>query len=238
MDVKETAILGPQVADHWYYRSKAAAMTRLLHGRAPRVILDLGAGSGFFSRFLLLHTTATEAWCVDISYPDDHESEARGKPVHFRRALEPVDADLVLLMDVLEHVDDDVGLLADCVRKVPDGARFLISVPAFQLLWSGHDEFLEHRRRYTLGQLEGVARRAGLRVLQGAYYFGLVFPLAAATRLAHRWAGSGKAPLRSQLTRHGPLVNGALAAVCKAELPLLAVNRLAGLTAFCLAEKP
>lgn len=194
MDLKETAILGAQVADHWYYRSKAAAMVRLLRARTPAVILDVGAGSGFFSRYLLLHTSANEAWCVDTNYPADFDSEAQGKPIHFRRSLEYVDADLVLLMDVLEHVDEDVGLLADCLRKVPLGARFLISVPAFQLLWSGHDEFLGHRRRYTLDQLEGVARRAGLDVLQGSYYFGLVFPLAAVTRLAQRWAGSGNSP--------------------------------------------
>ena len=238
MDVKEAAILGAQVADHWYYRSKAAAMMRLLNGQAPRVILDVGAGSGFFSGFLLEHTSATEGWCVDISYPSDSDTEQQGKPIHFRRSLEHVDADLVLLMDVLEHVDDDVGLLAACVRKVPDRARFLVSVPAFQLLWSGHDEFLEHRRRYTLDQLETVVGCSGLQVLHGTYYFGLVFPLAAATRLAHRWAGSDNSPPRSQLIRHRPWVNGALAAVCKAEIPFLAINRLAGLTAFCLAEKP
>jgi SAM-dependent methyltransferase len=237
VDLKETAILGAEVADHWYYRSKAAAMVRLLRARPPTIILDVGAGSGFFSRYLLLHTSATQAWCVDISYPADFDSEAQGKPIYFRRSLEHVDADLVLLMDVLEHVDEDVGLLADYLGKVPLGTRFLISVPAFQLLWSGHDEFLGHRRRYTLEQLEGVARRAGLDVLQGAYFFGLVFPLAAVTRLAHRWTGSAKFPPRSQLRRHSALVNGALAAICDAELGLLKVNRLAGLTAFCLAEK-
>jgi SAM-dependent methyltransferase len=237
MDVKETAILGADADDHWYYRSKAAAMTRLLHAQAPTVILDVGAGSGFFSSYLLRHTTATEAWCVDISYGCDSDTQTQGKPMHFRRSVESVDADLVLLMDVLEHVDDDTGLLVDSVRKVPDGARFLLSAPAFQFLWSGHDEYLGHRRRYTLHQLEATARRAGLRVVHGAYYFGLVFPLAAVTRLAQRRAGSGKAPPRSQLTRHGALVNGALAGICRAELPLLGINRLAGLTAFCLAEK-
>jgi hypothetical protein len=34
------------------------------------------------------------------------------------------------------------------------------------------------------------------------------------------------------------VTNGLLAAVCAAELPLLPVNRLAGLSAFVLARKP
>lgn len=237
MDLKETDILGEAIADHWYYRYKAAAMMRLLTIRAPAVVLDVGAGSGFFSRYLLKHAKASEAWCVDISYDYDFDAVEEGMPVHYRRSVDGVAADLVLLMDVLEHVDDDVGLLADYVARVPKGARFLISVPAFKFLWSGHDEFLEHKRRYTLHALEDVIKRAGLQPKQGAYYFGLVFPLAAATRLTKRWRSSGDQPARSQLKVHSSLVNGSLAAVCKVELPLLSINRLAGLTAFCLAER-
>ena len=79
-----------------------------------------------------------------------------GKPIHFRREIGELHADVVLLMDVLEHVEDDVGLLRQYVEKVPSGARFLISVPAFQVLWSDHDVFLEHKRRYTVAKVEHV----------------------------------------------------------------------------------
>lgn len=237
MDLKETDILGDAIADHWYYRSKAAAMMRLLRGKAPKVILDVGAGSGFFSRHLLAHTDAAEAWCVDISYSADSDTVQGQKPVHYRRSLEDLAADLILLMDVLEHLDDDVGLLADYVDRVPQGTPFLISVPAFQFLWSGHDEFLEHRRRYTLTELENVVRRAGLRPRQSAYYFGLVFPLAAATRFLDQLRRSPAKTTRSQLQIHSDFVNGALTVLCRAEIPLLTFNRLAGLTAFCVAER-
>lgn len=236
MDLKEAEILGGDVAGHWYYRSKAAAMLRLLGGRAPRVVLDVGAGSAFFSRQLLSHTTARQAWCVDPGYATDHDAEHASKPLHFRRSIGATDADLVLLMDVLEHVEDDAGLLAQYARLAPKGARFLVSVPAFGWLWSEHDEFLGHRRRYTLPQLEGVARNAGLRVTRGAYFFGFAFPIAVATRVAGRvFRRPGQAP-RSQLRAHGKVVNQLLAWAGSAELAVLHSNRLAGLTAFCLAE--
>jgi len=237
MDLKESDILATEITNHWYYRSKAAAMMRLLRASAPGLILDVGAGSGFFSRYLLSHTTASEAWCIDISYDTDSDSEEQEKPIHYRRSLEAVDASLVLLMDVLEHVEDDAGLLADYVRKVPRGAQFLISVPAFQFLWSGHDEFLEHKRRYNLKDLEDVVRHVGLQVHQSVYYFGLVFPIAAITRFVSRWIQSNGEPAKSQLTKHSQFVNGTLTAICKAELPLMPLNRLAGLTVFCLAER-
>jgi SAM-dependent methyltransferase len=211
-------------------------MTRLLGKSRVSTILDVGAGSGFFSRYLLSRSAATDAWCVDICYDADTDSSEAGKPVHLRQSIDFVNADLVLLMDVLEHVDDDAGLLKDYVAKVPNGTLFLISVPAFEFLWSGHDVFLEHRRRYTLEQIEGLARQAGLTVEHGAYYFGAVFPIAAITRLVGNLFGKGAEQPRSQLKLHHPVVNEALAALCSAELPLMGYNRLAGLTAFCLAR--
>ena len=236
MDLKETDILGSSINQHWYYASKAAATTRLLGSTPIRKILDVGAGSGFFTHHLLSHSSASEAWCVDISYDADSDASTAGKPVHYRREIDAVDADLVLLMDVLEHVDDDVGLLKAYVDKVPSGSRFLMTVPAFRFLWSGHDEFLEHKRRYTLAQLETVARDAGLTVQQGAYYFGLVFPIAATLRLLPK--GAQPSPPRSQLKRHHPLVNTLLKSLCSIELPFMNANRLAGLTVFVLAQKP
>ncbi len=237
MDLKETDILGGDISQHWYYRSKAKAMTRLLGKAQISTILDVGAGSGFFSRHLLANSSANDAWCVDISYDDDSDALENGKPVHFRRSIDQLDADLVLLMDVLEHVNDDVGLLDHYANKVPRGARFLISVPAFQFLWSDHDVFLEHKRRYQLKQIEDVTRRAGLTVVRGAYYFGAVFPIAAIIRLSAHSASSGDMQVRSQLAKHHPLVNGSLATLCSLELPLMKFNRVAGLSAFCLAEK-
>lgn len=233
MDLKETDILGDSIGEHWYYCSKAAATRRML-GEAPiKRILDVGAGSGFFSHHLLTHTAAREAWCVDISYPADFSATTAGKPVHYRRAIDSVDADLVLLMDVLEHVDDDLGLLKSYVDKVPSGSRFLMTVPAFRFLWSGHDDFLEHKRRYTLGQFEALTEKAGLTVERGAYYFGAVFPMAVASRLI-----PGSSTPRSQLKKHHSLVNALLKTLCRLELPLMNLNRVAGLSVFVLARKP
>ncbi|MBM3646393.1 MAG: class I SAM-dependent methyltransferase [Alphaproteobacteria bacterium] len=234
MDLKEEDILGADIGRHWYYRAKAAALRRLVDALQPRHILDVGAGSGFFSRHLLETTNAQSALCVDIGYPADRDDSAAGKPVRHRRDTGPTDCDLVLMMDVLEHVDDDQGLVRHYAARVPSGAYFLATVPAFHFLWSGHDVFLEHKRRYRLAEIETTMRGAGLQIVRGAYYFGFVFPLASVVRLAQRTA----AEPRSSLKRHGPFINTILGAVCAAELPLFPINRLAGLSAFVLARKP
>ncbi len=234
MDLKEEDILGAEIGRHWYYRTKAAALRRAVSGISPRRLLDIGAGSGFFSRHLLEHTDAESALCVDIGYPADRDDTVGAKPVRFRRDTGPTDCDLVLMMDVLEHVDDDRGLVRHYADKVPPGAHFLATVPAFAFLWSGHDVFLEHKRRYRLAEIEGTMCGAGLEIVRGSYYFGAIFPLAAAVRLADR----NTAEPRSSLSKHGALVNGLLTAACAAELPFFPFNRLAGLSAFVLARKP
>ena len=233
MDLKEEDILGADIGRHWYYRSKAAALRRAVGGLRPRHILDIGAGSGFFSRHLLAEGGAQSALCVDIGYPADRDDSVAGKPVLYRRDTGPTGCDLVLMMDVLEHVDDDRALVRHYADKVPAGAHFLATVPAFRFLWSGHDVFLEHKRRYRLAEIERTMRDSGLVVVRGAYYFGFVFPLAAAVRLATRSVES-----KSSLSRHGALTNGLLTLACMAELPLFPINRLAGLSAFVLARKP
>lgn len=238
MDLKEEQALGETVSQHWYYRAKSAAMLHLIAPLQPSRILDVGAGSGFFSKYLLSHTAAATASCIDPFYPEEHDDSFAGKPIHYRLECLNTDADLVLMMDVLEHVDDDLALLSDYVSKVPSGTRFLITVPAFQFLWSGHDVFLGHYRRYTSALVMDLMKRAGLVVEQRAYFFGLIFPLVVTTRLAGRLLGHPTDEPKSDLRKHSALINGLLSLICRVELLIFKFNRLAGLSVFCLARKP
>ncbi|TIH09447.1 class I SAM-dependent methyltransferase [Pseudomonas leptonychotis] len=236
MDLKETEILGDDISDHWYYNSKAKAVKKFLSKTPANRILDVGAGSGFFSKYLLKNTAAKEAWCIDISYEHETDETYAEKPIFLRKTVDSIDAELVMLMDVLEHVDDDIGLLKEYVEKVPKGTQFLITVPAFQFLWSGHDDFLEHKRRYTLQQLEVVVSACGLDLKKSAYFFGCVFPIAAALRLADRHKSKDRAR-KSQLTQHSHLINSIMKGICTIELSFMAFNRIAGLSVFCVAQK-
>jgi SAM-dependent methyltransferase len=228
-------ILGDQVDTHWYYRAKAAAMLRTLRGTGFDQVLDVGAGSGFFSRHLLDQTRATSAICVDPNYPAPTRELHHGKPIDFVLDIDRFAGGLVLMMDVLEHVADDAALLAGYVARVPAGTRFLITVPALPWMWSGHDVFLEHFRRYTLPTLDRLVAGAGLRRVASFYYFGLALPLAAVVRLGRRALPAR--PAASDMKPQSPPVNAILLGLCRAELPLSRFNRLGGLSAFALAEK-
>lgn len=230
MDLKEEAALGA-AQDHWYYVSKARMVMADVAER-DLSLLDVGAGAGWFSRWFLAQGLAREATCVDPGYAVERDEQVNGRRLSFRRAVSVVEADLVLMMDVLEHVDDDVGLLAHYVRMARPGTRFLITVPAFSFLWSAHDVFLEHRRRYTLGQLCRVVSSAGAQHLVSHYYFASIFPAAAALRLLRR----NRAPRTSDMKPVPRWLNTTLTATLSAERTWMRANRLAGLTAVCLCE--
>jgi SAM-dependent methyltransferase len=238
MDLKEEEILGDQVESHWYYRAKAAALLQNMRGRAPKEILDVGAGSGFFSRMLLDKTDTERATCVDIGYSMDWDGTHNGKPIAFRRSISPCQADLVLAMDVIEHVADDRDLIRTYSDLVPRGTRFIFSVPAFNFLWSGHDVFLEHHRRYTLRSLRAAMRESGLVVDWGHYYYATVFPLAAGIRILERVKGANTGEPKSQLQKHGGAINAVLSTLLAAERPLMHLNKLFGLTVFAGGHKP
>ncbi|MFN3260848.1 MAG: class I SAM-dependent methyltransferase [Pikeienuella sp.] len=226
MDLKERNALGDSADTHWYYTSKARMVARKLTPR-PKEILDVGAGLGWFSRWFLDNGYGQRAVCVDPGYDEEREETlGGGRSVAYVKGVESYGSDLVLLMDVLEHVDDDVGLLKEYWDKAPKGATFVITVPAFEFLWSAHDDYLDHRRRYTCARLARTIRAVGAEPEELHYYFGAIFPIAVAVRLLKR---GSKADSSDMKPVPAPL-NAVLKAVCGVEALFCRWNRIAGLS--------
>ncbi|MFZ5616804.1 MAG: class I SAM-dependent methyltransferase [Pseudomonadota bacterium] len=239
MDLKEEQAIGGDPAAHWYYISKGRAIRSLIGEGSFASLLDVGAGSGVFSRMLTRDGVADEAVCVDPNYTDEWLAEHREGAVRYVRSVAECVAPLVLMIDVIEHVDDDVALISGYAQIAKPGTKFLISVPAFNFLWSSHDDFLEHRRRYTLETLERAVEAAGLEPLTLRYFFGMLFPAVAAMRIADRVLKGGGEAKESAMRAAPDWLTKTLVAIHDVErATLFPLNRLAGVTAFCLAEKP
>lgn len=236
MDLKEQMSIAGDPSGHWYYISKGRAIKSLLGDQPIEKLLDVGAGSAVFSKMLVEEGRAGHATCVDTAYEKEFVGERRTDKIDYLRSVDLVDADTVLMIDVIGHADDDVALIRDYVERAQKGTRFLISAPAFQFLWSSHDEFLQHKRRYTLESLQQAVTAAGLAPVETRYFFGLLFPAAAAMRMTEKKSGSE--PAGSHLKDAPDWLNASLVALHDLErLALFPFNRLAGVTAFCLAEK-
>lgn len=82
---------------------------------------------------------------------------------------------LVGAFDVLEHIDQDVDALREWRRVLKSGGRVVLTVPAYQWLWSEHDVSLHHFRRHTKAGVAKKAKDAGLKPVKISY--GIVFSL-------------------------------------------------------------
>jgi 2-polyprenyl-3-methyl-5-hydroxy-6-metoxy-1,4-benzoquinol methylase len=161
------------------------------HGATPpRSILDWGCGDGFMGKSLFERFGAERLVGVDVHFDDERSRAlAAGDPrmsfVRDESAVPDRRFDLVLLCDVIEHVEDDRALLANvAARHVSEHGRVVVTVPAFQSLFSSHDVALRHYRRYNLNELLRTVRAAGLEPLASGYLFGSLLPARALTRVA------------------------------------------------------
>jgi SAM-dependent methyltransferase len=83
----------------------------------------------------------------------------------------------IMAFDVIEHLPDDHGMLEN-VRDAlagKEGGFVMVTVPAFQLLWSPWDDVEKHKRRYTREGLTDLLQRTGFEVVQSTYFFGPLF---------------------------------------------------------------
>src|SRR5690349_20668861 len=145
-------------------------------GTRPLRVLDVGAGDGYLAAELARELPdGSDVVCLDPHYSDDQIAALGARTeaaVRFTRALADAHADLLLLLDVIEHVPDDGAFLEQMVgEQLRPGGLAVVSVPAWQALFTRHDVLLGHYRRYRPGQLEDVCVRAGLSRVDGGALF-------------------------------------------------------------------
>ena len=229
MDLKEIGKVDPD--NFWYYLYKGQFIfdKAIKSFNKSEILFDVGAGSGYFASIFVKNKKTIKAYCIDPFYSKDQLGNKNG--LNFVTAP-PIDkADVLLFIDVLEHVEDDSALLKSYISSSSADALFVISVPAFKSLWSNHDVFLEHFRRYRKKDLRNLIKRAGLVEVESSYIFGSIFPLVWLIRKLKR-----SKTIQSDLKQSSNFVNFLILNFLKIE-KVLPVNRLFGTSVFISAKK-
>ena len=183
-------------ARHWWFVARRAILAevllRLVDLSPPARILEAGCGTG--GNLAMLSRFGEVA-----AFEPDAEARrmARGKGAFDIREgrlpgeipFEPGCFDLVAAFDVLEHVEDDLSSLRALHDQLRPGGSMLITVPAFDFLWSRHDERHHHERRYSSAGLRHRASNAGLTPVEVTYFNSVLFPLIAGVRLGKKILG-------------------------------------------------
>ena len=94
--------------------------------------------------------------------------------------------DLICLFDVLEHIDEESITLLKLQSLLKDNGRMLITVPVHDWLFSNHDKFLHHKRRYSLNQFKQLIAKSNLTIERVSYFNFFLFPAAILTRVKEK----------------------------------------------------
>lgn len=163
--------------NHWWWRSREWVVINLLErhlrtGGNAR-LLDVGCGEG------LLFPVITKFGTVEGVDPCVDEEKARDLNIHTVLFDETASLkggyDAILMLDFLEHVKDPFAALKAAHRFLVPGGKLFVTVPAFDLLWTSHDDINEHERRYTRSLLEKQVSGSGFKVEESSYFFHWVF---------------------------------------------------------------
>ena len=185
---------------HWWYVARRAILSdviaRVIKPPMDARILEIGCGTGHnfpvLTRFGQVDGLEVDAAARAIA------SERLGADVGSARLPElpgiaDASYDLIALLDVLEHIEGDLAALTSIKTKLRPGGRILVTVPANEWMWSAHDTVHHHYRRYNRATLNAVIAAAGLRVEMMSHFNSLLFPLAAAVRIAGKVTGRAEA---------------------------------------------
>jgi len=83
--------------------------------------------------------------------------------------------DLILVGDVLEHVPNHEQAAREIVRVLKCGGRAVLTVPAFSILWSEHDEQAGHQRRYRLHEFKKLFSEQEIKIERCHYFNWVLF---------------------------------------------------------------
>jgi len=155
---------------YWWFVARRGLVLALLRRCLPalagseRIILDVGCGTGAtlpgLSQYGRVIGLDSSHYALQCCRKRGHRDlmQARGEAL----PIADESADVITALDLLEHIPDDAAAVREFARVLRPGGLLIVIVPACPMLWSEHDEALDHLRRYRAARLRRIVADSGL----------------------------------------------------------------------------
>ena len=142
---------------HWWFQARKEIIDQIISNmglKKKNNILDFGAGSGvnldMLEKYGLVDVHEQNRYAKKII----QKKHKKIKNLYSTLKIKKNFYDLILVADVIEHIKKPKNLLKDLKKFLTKDGRILITVPAYQFLFSKKDEVLGHYRRYNKKHLK------------------------------------------------------------------------------------
>ncbi|MEZ5015748.1 MAG: class I SAM-dependent methyltransferase [Flavipsychrobacter sp.] len=236
-----------ELTNWWFVARRDMLMKLFAQYKIPKEakILDIGcAGAVFLLELKKLGYTNLHA----LDYSAEAIAQAKKNGLEHAHLMdghypdfEEGAFDVIVASDSLEHLEKDEVALANWSKVLKKGGKCFILVPAYNFLWSEHDDINYHFRRYTTKELVAKSEKAGFSIIRNGYNYMLLFIPTAIFRLLQNLLGKKEKDKQSdkgQILILPSFVHKLLAGFQKIENSLSRIVRLPfGVTAFVVATK-
>jgi ubiquinone/menaquinone biosynthesis C-methylase UbiE len=139
--------------ENFYFEGKKELLEKLLKKlnlKKKIKILSIGAGTGEEVKVLKNYG---DVYIIDVnkevinSMPKEYKNKfvMDARKLKFKNEM----FDLIVALDVIEHIEGDIKVVNEIKRVLKKDGTILMSVPAFQQIYSKHDAILGHVKRYS-----------------------------------------------------------------------------------------
>jgi len=145
-----------------------------------KVVLEIGAGKGNFTEFLLSADIKTLYSCEPSNNmfqllknrfaKDPRVITTNETMMEFSEKREYPKLDTIVYINVLEHIENDCEEIEKAHEALFPGGKLLSFVPALPKLMSNFDRKVGHYRRYSKQRLKNIVEIAGFKIINLRFF--------------------------------------------------------------------
>jgi len=240
---KEIIQLSEFEDDYWWNKGRREILCDLIYEQINNAknleILDVGCGPGGTSTAFLQfgNVTGTDFSSLALKFAKNkgltNVVRSSSTSIPFRSEK----FDIITVLDVIEHVQDDKSVLKEIWRLLKPNGLIVVTVPAFQFLWSQHDVASSHVRRYNKATITKVLKDSQFKIIRSSYFVSFLFPFVATYRLLTKYRIK-KENTKGDLVKFPQPINNFFEKIMLLEKKLLKKTNLPfGLSIVCIAKK-
>jgi 2-polyprenyl-3-methyl-5-hydroxy-6-metoxy-1,4-benzoquinol methylase len=147
---------------HWWFESRKEIIFSFLKKKIKKKIsiLDFGCGVGVNLKML---NEFGSVYFYDRNKKIVNEIKKKFYSPNFRYLKNFNQSnkkfDLIVALDVIEHIKNDKKIISVLHKKLKKNQKILITVPAYNFLFSSKDRDLHHERRYNMETITKVLKK-------------------------------------------------------------------------------